>query len=531
MHTDIAPGLVVIVISGVVFFYFLVKRKPLEGLRGPKGEGYLLGVEYKLKFEERMGELSFKWAKEYGTTYKIPGCFGETILVTCDPRAIYHVLHQHVVDYPTSKDIRKFYELVAGRGVVWVVGDEHKRHRRVLGPAFSVNQTQSFIPLFQRHVQKLAEKWNAELERGTRTIDMVTWCHKVTLDVIGESSFNYHFGALEDKPNELTDALYELEKLGSSPSALEILLQAMPRHLPNFLVNNLRNNVATRYLEVSSEKARELMQKPVSGHMDEEGKDILSVLNAQVQANQAEDPKKRLADHEVTAQISTLLQAGHHTTGYSLAWILYELSRHPADQQRVYEEISRIRARTQGNFTTDDYDELADGWLGACVKESLRLHPVLSQLARTARHDDVIPLEFPIETAAGTTLSHVQVHSGQRIHIDVVAYNQLEDVWGADAKEWNPARFLESSIRNSAVTVGMTSNLLTFSGGPKGCLGWRFALLELHALLAGLLEQFQFDVPEGVEIKDKMAVVIIPLVVGSEAAGARLPLLVQSRTM
>ncbi|ESK86106.1 cytochrome p450, partial [Moniliophthora roreri MCA 2997] len=248
----------------------------------------------------------------------------------------------------------------------------------------------------------------------------------------------------------------------------------------------------------------------------------------QVEANQAEDPRKRLADHEVTSQISTLLQAGHHTTGYSLAWILYELSQHPADQQRVYEEIKQLRNKSEGNFTAKDYDDLANGWLGICMKESLRLHPILPQLPRAPRHTDVIPLQFPVESAAGTTLSQVEVHARQRIVVDVTTYNRLESVWGADATKWNPARFLEPSTRSS-VTVGMTSNLLTFSGGPKGCIGWRFALMELHTLLASLLEQFRFAVPEGVAITDKLTVLIIPTVVGSKAVEAKLPLLVQSR--
>ncbi|KAI3609923.1 cytochrome p450 [Moniliophthora roreri] len=532
MHIDTAPALVCIVISSVLLYYLLIKRRPLEDLRGPEG-GYLLGVEYNLRKEAHVGETSLRWEKEYGPTYKIPGCFGETILVTSDPRAISHILHEHAVDYPATRDIRKLYELIFGRGVLWVVGDEHKRHRRLLSPAFSLSHMKSFIPLFQEYAKKLSDKWNTEIQQGTQIIDVVTWSQKVTLDIIGET--------LEDKPNELTEALHELEKLGFSPSIFETLLQAIPRHLPasigriqaKYLPLNI-DKLSMKYLEVSSRKARELIHKPgiAAPHdIDQidrvvgKHRDVLSVL---VEANQAEDPRKRLADHEVASQISTLLQAGHHTTGYSLAWILYELSQHPADQQRVYEEIKQLRNKSEGNFTAKDYDNLANGWLGICTKESLRLHPILPQLPRAPRHTDVIPLQFPVESAAGTTLSQVEVHAGQRIVVDVTTYNRLESVWGADATKWNPARFLEPSTRSS-VTVGMTSNLLTFSGGPKGCIGWRFALMELHTLLASLLEQFRFDVPEGVEIKDKLTVLIIPTVVGSEVVEAKLPLLVQSR--
>ncbi|EEB95215.1 hypothetical protein MPER_05850, partial [Moniliophthora perniciosa FA553] len=116
----------------------------------------------------------------------------------------------HVVEYPASKDFKRLFKLLFGPGIIWVTGDEHKRHRRVLSPAFSISHMKSFLPLFQQHASQLVLKWNAELGRGNQTIDVVPWLHKVTLDVIGESSFNYRFEAIEDKQNEVTDALHAL---------------------------------------------------------------------------------------------------------------------------------------------------------------------------------------------------------------------------------------------------------------------------------------------------------------------------------
>ncbi|KAK7039113.1 hypothetical protein VNI00_010298 [Paramarasmius palmivorus] len=560
-----------VIVASLLFiaFAYLLQRKRLDGIRGPKGEGYLLGVEHKLQSERELGKLTFQWTREYGTTYQIPGCFGEAILVTCDPRAIHHIIHEHVVRYPASKDTKKFYELLFGRGVLWADGDVHKRHRRVLSPAFSVNHMKSFIPLFQQYAEKLSEKWTEQLQGGSHIIDVVPWCHKVTLDIIGETSFSYQFGALENIPNELTEALHAIEwasvphscdtrltnldrNLGLAPSIPTTLLQAAIRHLPRsfgqfqakyFPVDVDR--LSMRYLEVSSRKANEFMRRSdtLSGHSGAEPtsgeRDILSVL---VKANQAEDPKKRLAEHEVTSQISTLVQAGHHTTGYSLAWILYELSQHPADQQKVYHDIMKIRARGGAGFTAEDYDELADGWLGACVKvrwflahynitdevnvqEALRLHPILPQLRRTASYRDILPLHYPICSYSGADVNCAQIVPGQTVIIDVAMYNRLESVWGSDANKWSPGRFFEPASLDSTVSVGMVSSLLTFSGGSKGCLGWRFALMELHALIAGLLEQFQFELPQGVDIRDGVMVVITtPNVAGREEEGPMLPL-------
>ncbi|KAK7016769.1 hypothetical protein VNI00_018822 [Paramarasmius palmivorus] len=397
----------------------------------------------------------------------------------------------------------------------------------------------SFAPLFQRHVTQLTAQWNAVAQQGTKTWDIIPWVHKVTLDIIGESSFDYDFQALKDKPNELTSALRDFENLSLEPSPLQTLMEAIPRYLPqsiaaiqaNYLPISIQE-AATRYLKVASKKAQEMMQQSglaldglaIEKELTGKEKDVLSVL---MKANRAEDPQKQLTEYEVLSQMALLIQAGHHTTGYSIAWTLYELARHPADQQRVYDEIQRVREKTSGGFTAGDYDDLGNGWLGFCVKETLRLHPVVIHLNRDAKYSDIIPLECPIESSAGATIAEVPIQPGQRIIVDIATYNRLVSVWGPDANEWNPSRFNDPTAK--AVTVGMTSNILSFSGGSKGCIGWRFALMELHALVSGLVELFDFSLPEDVKIKARFMGLALPVVDGKEDAGPMLPMVIRPR--
>lgn len=52
----------------------------------------------------------------------------------------------------------------------------------------------------------------------------------------------------------------------------------------------------------------------------------------------------------------TLILVGHDTTANTLTWLLYELSKHPGDQNRVRDEIQALRARLpiDAPFTTTD---------------------------------------------------------------------------------------------------------------------------------------------------------------------------------
>ncbi|KAL0566665.1 hypothetical protein V5O48_015342 [Marasmius crinis-equi] len=524
------------------FLYIRNRRNALIFLKGPPSQSFLLGLEHEI-WLGNLAETFRVWSKEYGTAYRLEGCFGQKMLVISDPRAIHRVLQESLQEYPEAGDVRRIFELLLGKGVLSAVGEDHKRHRRVLGPAFSINHMRQFLPLFQGHVAHLSEIWNNKLQGKGETIDIIPWFHKTTLDIIGESAFNYRFDALDNKPNELTKVLYELEKFGLTRTPIATLLMALPRYIPTFISSfqgkyfpSEVERIAHRYLTLSNQKAKEVMKEAgldiedlgdnqIVGANNE--RDVLSVL---VRANCEEDIRKRLNEEEILAQMTTLIQAGHHTSGHTLSWIFYELSAHPEDQAKVYEEIKRVREKNQGELTSADYDSMTH--LTLVLKETLRLHPVVANLDREALKNDILLLDFPVVSKNGSLINEIPVRKGQRIRVDISSYNRLESVWGEDASEWNPKRHerLDSEERKQT-QVGLFANILTFSGGPKGCIGWRFALMEMQALVTGLLERFEFTIPADVEIEAASPGLIVPSVIGNEDAGPQLPLRVTPRSV
>ncbi|KAL0061708.1 hypothetical protein AAF712_011462 [Marasmius tenuissimus] len=317
---------------------------------------------------------------------------------------------------------------------------------------------------------------------------------------------------------------------------------ALPRYIPSFLASlqgeylpTAIEKISQRYLKLSNEKSKELMNEAgldldSVGHAGKE-RDVLSVL---VRANREEDPRKRLSEAEILAQMSsvkeTLIQAGHHTTGYTLSWIFYELSVHPGDQAKVYEEIKQAREVNPGELTSSDYESMTH--LTLILKEALRLHPVVPTVDREAVKNDVLLLDFPVVSESGKSISEVPVNEGQRIRVDISTYNRLESVWGEDASQWSPQRHLHlDSEEKKQAQVGLFANILTFSGGPKGCIGWRFALMELEAIIVGLLERFEFSIPPGLEIEPEFPVLAVPTVKGKENEGPQLPLRITPRRL
>ena len=101
-----------------------------------------------------------------------------------------------------------------------------------------------------------------------------------------------------------------------------------------------------------------------------------------------------------------------------------------------------------------------------------------------ARADHVIPLQYPITDTNGRVLSDIFVPEGTEIICNVPAVNRDVDIWGQDALEWKPERWLDplpqtnipgvlANTYASQLHLHVLTDLvkrLTFSGGGRACM-------------------------------------------------------------
>jgi len=306
---------------------------------------------------------------------------------------------------------------------------------------------------------------------------------------------------------------------------------ALWRILPEwvlFLLKRLPSRAAVRlkrFRDTATKVSRPIFEKQlieVANDPNPSEKDIVNVL---AMSHLADDAKKKMSDLEIDSQLATFLGAGQDGPASLIAWILYELSRHPEVQTKVREEIAIAKSKAPVALTWEDYDAMA--WLNAVIKEVLRFHPLVFVLFREASQDDVLPLAVPIITSDGQSCSEIPISKGQVISASLYTYNRLPSVWGDDAEEWNPCRFLEDrGIKQEP--LGTYANLTTFSAGIRGCIGWRFAIMEMQSVVTELLNNFEFSIPKGApELQHSPGgIVLIPIVPGKANEGAQIPLLV-----
>ncbi|KAI0824243.1 cytochrome P450 [Trametes gibbosa] len=515
-------------------FLSFVYGTPLCVLPGPPNPSLIYGNMKDIAAVDNTS-LPDQWATQYGKNFVDHDFFMWPRLWSLDSRAIHHIL-THPNDFPRPEENNKNLLDVLGRGLLSVQGDEHKKQRRILNPAFGPAQIRDLTHIFFEKSFLLRELWTVAARSGTTRVNVNKDLSRLTLDIIGVAGFGYNFNALDPqgKPNELSVAFRRLFLSTPSISALTPFLRLW---LPFLKVILKTKRVATvKYASgvfhrvgaelVTERKAsimREASEKHLSGvgRKDLQGRDLLTLL---IRANMAQDvpDSQRLSDSDVINQIPTFLLAGHETTSISSTWALYALSRYPSIQRKLREELLSVQTETP---TMDELNALP--YLDGVVREALRLHSPVTMLTRIAAKDDVIPVSEPFTDREGKVRHEIWIAKGNRVVIPILTVHRSKEIWGEDVLEFKPERWLQPPDAVSAIP-GVWGHLLTFIGGPRACIGYRFSLVELKAILFTLIRAFEFElaVPAD-DIVVKTAPAQRPSLISEPEQGYQLPLFIK----
>ncbi|KAK1230228.1 hypothetical protein PQX77_006693, partial [Marasmius sp. AFHP31] len=138
--------------------------------------------------------------------------------------------------------------------------------------------------------------------------------------------------------------------------------------------------------------------------------------------------------------------------------------------------------------------------------------------------DVIVPFSTPVRCTDGSIVNEITLPANTKVHIDIVNANRNPELWGPDALEWKPERWLSSlpSTITEAKVPGIYSHLMTFIGGGRSCIGFKFSQLEMKVVLFQLVEAFEFR-PTDKEIYWESNPVVNPVVKGGSQA-AKLPI-------
>lgn len=327
--------------------------------------------------------------------------------------------------------------LVGANSLLCLEGERWQRQRRLIAAPLHGER-------IVRWREQIAELTRAEVETWPRGEPFAVHprMRQLTLEVM----LRIVFGIDDlDKLRRLRVLLPDLLEAAS----LVLLLPRVRRLLGRRRLLAVPGNPMRRFVAMRAE-ADELLYDEIARRRREgdtalaEREDVLSLLLLA-----RDEGGAPMTDVELRDELMTLLAAGHDTTATALAWAFERLVRHP-------DATHRLRA----SLAAGD-----DSYLDAVIKETLRVRPVVFDTPRLLTE----PLDLGGVRVPAGWLASAAIPS---IHLTSSAYEHPE--------RFDPDRFL-------AAHASMTS-WLPFGGGRRRCVGSRLALLELHTVLATVLE-------------------------------------------
>lgn len=287
---------------------------------------------------------------------------------------------------------------------------------------------------------------------------------------------NQDFNSLQDEDNKLNRTYRSIFSFNQGSLKARIL-RLMTFFLPFWLVSRLpvkRNadiNGASVYIK---QLCRDLIAKKRATMAEKERTEV-DIISVALESG-------GFSDEDLVNQMMTFLVAGHETTATAMIWALYLLCRYPEAQQKLREEVRSKLPTPDEEITASDVDGCH--YLHAVCTEVLRLYPPVSLTLRNAACDTSIEGQF--------------VPKGTTVILAPWAINVSSQLWGPDALEFKPERWLDADGKaNNKGSADSNFSFLTFLHGPRSCIGQKFAQAEFECLLAGWIGRFETSFEEG----------------------------------
>ncbi|KAK7016365.1 cytochrome P450 [Favolaschia claudopus] len=494
----------VLTISVVLWLLYWRQRNSIRGpsnvesIPGPPSPSWIFGNLLQFLLPKQYGDYEYTWSTTYGPVYTVKAYFGHSLLVLADLDALKHIFNSpdKFVFGPTFDMVVR--SVFGKRSVIARQGKDHQRLRAGLKPGFTAAAVQSYQPIFERVARGISEKLESleDPESPSITMDISLLLSSAAFDAISEVVLGCSTSHLDP---EFVKTNLDFTYLTSTRFPSFILADAILGSLTPWLRRVIVNNLPTKNLKLlhaqrsladeagrrAVHEKRELLEKGLT----DENSDVFTSLVNSVRSGGP------LSYEDIYGQTSLLMLAGGVSTANTLAFGLAELARNIDLQEKPRAEIHDTLSTATTNRTDRiAYDSLP--LLNAFIKESLRFFPAAPILERVAAADTVIPLSREITLTNGQRTKQIMIRKGQVVVVGVASFQRVEAIWGQDANTFRPSRWLDGSVRPTEA-IGPFANLLTFSGGARSCLGWRFTLLEMQVMLCELLSKYSLTLPAG----------------------------------
>ncbi|VVB03466.1 unnamed protein product [Arabis nemorensis] len=406
---------------------------------------------------------------------------GQSEILTADPRNVEHMLKTRFDNYSKGENARENLGDLLGHGIFAADGERWKKQRKLASFEFSARVLRDFsCSVFRRNASKLVGYVN-EFALSGNSFDAQDMLMRFTLDSIFKVGFGVELRCLDgfSKEGEAFMKAFDEGNVATSSRYIDPLWK-LKRFLNIGSESRLKKSVTTidKFVyRLITTKRKELAKEKDTAVRE----DILSRFLVE-----SEKDPENMNDKYLRDIILSFMIAGKDTTAASLSWFLYMLCKNPLVQEKIVQEIRDVTSSHEKTVDVDGFvqsitEEALDQmqYLHATLSETLRLYPPVPVDTRCAENDDILP-------------DGHRVSKGDNLYYIAYAMGRMTYIWGQDAEEFKPERWLKDGV----FQLESPFKFISFHAGPRICLGKDFAYRQMKIVSMALLHFFRFKMAD-----------------------------------
>nr|GME20783.1 cytochrome P450 704C1-like [Ipomoea batatas] len=465
---------------------FLIKIYSGKSMNNPKYPPVLGTVFHQLLYFNRLFDHQTEAARKH-STFRLLGP-GQSEIYTTDLQNIEHVLKTNFDKYAKGKYNQDVIRDLFGTGIFAVDGEKWRQQRKVASFEFSTRVLRDFsCTVFRRSAVKLVRKVE-EYYQANQVFDMQDLLMRSSMESIFKVGFGVDLNCIEG------------EGEGSSKEKSIMFMKAFDdsneltywRYVDPFWTLKRYFNIGSeaslrKSIKIIHDFVHKLItarRKQLDSDVKIEKEDILSRF-----IRESKKDPETMTDEYLRDIILNFVLAGKDSSANTLSWFFYMLCKNPLVGEKLDREIEEAFGNLKekasssvedciGSITDDEVLQKMP-YLHATLTETLRLYPAVPVDGRCAETDDVLPDGF-------------KVKKGDGVYYMSYAMGRMPYIWGDDAEEFRPERWLKDGIFTPESPFKFTA----FHAGPRICLGKDFAYRQMKIVSIALLHFFRFKLSD-----------------------------------
>lgn len=369
-----------------------------------------------------------------------------------------------------------------------------KRFRKIISPTFNQKILDSFVDIFVECSDTMVQVMKEHV--GKKDVDMFELMSKYTLDAICETAMGVKMNT-QTTDNRFCDVVVSsmqiiYERMFKVWYHWNIIWNSLPmskklkyncKYLDDFTSSVIKEKKIAYFKKKQESKDQPEAQVEETGKLKR--KAFLELLI------ELSEEGERLSDVDLRDEVVTFMIAGSDTTASTLCFIFTMLGMHQDVQEECYEEIMNILG-PEGVLQYSDLPRFK--YVEMAIKETLRLFPIGPIIVRKINGDVKLQSGKILPENSSAVLTILHLHRNPKY-------------WPNPLK-FDPNRFLPENVskRNSYW-------YLPFSGGPRNCIGPKYAMMNMKVAIAYLLRSYKIhtDYKSVEEVRIKQDIVLKPV--------------------